>query len=258
MRKVLGVCGDSFFAATKNKRANEPIASTDILDSEGKHFSELLSKKIDYDLFTLARGACSNSAIRLQISELVKRKVDFIVVGTTTALRMEYPRYDNREYDPNLGIYNFYYSQHPDQSSKHFTPDSEVMYTDTITNIIGPTNKCEDCVRSEEQRTAVKSYYLELFDLKFREQQDSWIISSGVQEIRDAGIPYILLGKPWLNLSNYLKDSPRHILNDMGRRLIPEIYPLGSRRWHTTDQDQVELADRLYAHIIERNLLQFS
>jgi hypothetical protein len=246
---VLGICGDSWFAATLN------IDRDDCRDSEGKHFSEILAKKLNYDLFTLARGACSNSAIRLQISEMVKKKVDFIIVGVTSSNRIEYPKFDNRTFDPTLGIYNVYYSHTPDRSAMHFSKQTEVLISDTLTNIFG--NQFNSApVRSEEQRDAIKSYYLEMFDINFREQQDAWIMASGIQEIRDAGIPYLLLGLPWLNHTSYFKDTERDILHDNHRGLIPCGYGVsGIRRWHTTDDVQIQLADNLYDYIIKNNLL---
>jgi hypothetical protein len=246
---VLGICGDSWFAATLN------IDRDDCRDSEGKHFSELLSKKLNYDLFTLARGACSNSAIRLQMSEMVKKKVDFIIVGVTSANRIEYPRYDDKVFDPESGIYNIYYTHCPDNSSKYFDKNQEVLISDTLTNIFG--NKFNSApVRSEEQRDAIKSYYLEMFDINFREQQDAWIIASGIQEIRDAGIPYLLLGLPFLKHTTYFKDTNRDILCDGNRGIVPCVYGVsGVRRWHTTDDVQIQLANNLYDYITKNNLL---
>jgi hypothetical protein len=228
----------------------------DCRDSEGKHFSEILAKKLNYRLFTLARGACSNSCIRLQISNMVKRKVDFIIVGTTSVNRIEYPRYDGKEFDPSLGIFNMYYTYYPDQSSLIFDEDKEVMISDTLTNIFG--NKFNSApVRSEEQREAIKHYYLEMFDLRFREQQDAWIIASGIQEIRDAGIPYLLLGHKWLKYSNYFNtESHREIFNgDKSDNLIPFTHGVsGVRRWHTTDDVQIKIADDLHKYITQNTL----
>lgn len=246
---VLGICGDSWFAATKN------IDRDDCRDSEGKHFTELLSKKLDYDLFTLARGACSNSAIRLQISEMVKKKVDFIIIGTTSVNRIEYPIHDDRSFNVDLGIYNLYYTLYPDQSAEYFDKDKEVLASDTLTNIFGNEYNSAP-VRSEIQRGAIKNYYLEMFDLNFREQQDSWIIASGIQEIKDAGIPYLLLGHPWLKYANYFKESNRHVFLGGKSELIPGSYGVsGVRRWHTTDDIQVILAEKLYHYIIQNDLI---
>lgn len=247
-RSKLGICGDSWYAATKN------LDREDCRDSEGKHFTELLAKKLNYDLYTLARGACSNSAIRLQISEMVKRKVDFIIIGTTTVNRIEYPRYDDKHFDIDSGVYNLYYTLYPDQSAEHFDRDKEVLVSDTLTNIFG--NKYNSApVKSEIQRDAIKQYYLEIFDHNYKELQDSWIIASGIQEIVDAGIPYILLGHPWLKHANYFKKSPRHILDDKSD-LVPCSYGVsGVRRWHTTDDVQINIADKLYHYIIQNDLI---
>lgn len=251
---VLGVCGDSWFAATLNND------KTDCIDSEGKHFSEILAKKLNYQLFTMARGAASNSCIRLQISEVVKRKVDFIIIGTTSVNRIEYPLYDDKEYNPHLGIYNINYSFYSDQSSLHVSPaNKEVLASDTLTNIFG--NEVNHApIRSEEQREAIKNYYLEAYDNKFREQQDAWIIASGIQMIRDAKIPYLLLGHPYLEHAGYFSlDSLRDVLYDAGKGIIPYSYGVtGIRRWHTTDDVQITIAEKLYKHITKNNLLDFT
>jgi|688.fasta_scaffold02953_14 hypothetical protein len=251
---VLGVCGDSWYAATQNIE-NNPACH----DSEGKHFSEILANKLDYMLFTLARGAASNSCIRLQITEMVKRKVDFILIGTTSVNRIEYPLYHDREYDPNLGLFNINYTFHPDQSSQYFSKNKEVLASDTLTNIFGNKNNHAP-VRSEEQREAIKNYYLEAYDDKFREQQDSWIIASGIQMIRDAKIPYLLLGHPWLEHAGYFKDSIRDVLYDAEKGIIPWTYgvtsaPHATRRWHTVDETQVIVAEKLYKYITKNKLL---
>lgn len=246
--KTLGICGDSFFAATQD------IATRiDCRNSAGKHFSEILAKKLNYDLYTLARGACSNSAIRLQISELVKRNVDFIIVGTTSVNRIEYPKYNNREFDPAKGVFNLNYNSHPDKSVLNSKAEDEVLISDTLTNIFGSEFNSAP-VRSEEQRQAIKNYYLEIFDLKFREQQDAWIIASGIQEIRNANIPYLLIGHSWLNYSNYFTDNLRDLIND--KKLSPWVYGSNTtRRWHTDDQSQTQIAQNIYDYLMVHNLL---
>jgi len=244
--KTLGICGDSWFAATQD------LDRGDCKDSKGKHFSEILAKKLNYDLYTLARGACSNSAIRLQISEMVKRKVDLIIIGTTSANRIEYPACD-KEYDPMRGIYNIHYSSYPDLSSLQFNRQDEVLYSDTLTNLFGNKVNCGP-VRSEEQRQAIKNYYLEAFDIKFREQQDSWIIASGIQEIRDANIPYLLIGQVWLYYSNYFKNKVNEVIGTT--EISPWNYAKNSiRRWHTDDHSQVVLADKIYNYLLENSII---
>jgi len=78
MRKTLGVCGDSFMA-TKNYEEG-------VDNGHGKHFTEILAKKLDCDLITYARGGCSNQAIRLQIDEIIKllNKLNFFLFKTVS------------------------------------------------------------------------------------------------------------------------------------------------------------------------------
>ena len=253
--KTLGICGDSWFAATQN------LPRPDCEDAEGKHFSEILAKRLGYNLFTLARSACSNSAIRLQISEMVQRKVDFIIVGTTTSNRIEYPMQNsNSKFNFSKGIYNFYYSGSPDTSSLHFDSKDEVMYTDTLNNIFGSKNNSGP-VRDEHQRAAIKNYFMHMFDFGYREQQDAWITASGIQEIRSSGIPYLLLShqQPPTDYFQNAGTLAHEIFGTTQPDMLPHNSPcaLGDtkRRWHTSDEFQAEYADRLYDYITTHNLL---
>jgi len=45
---ILGIAGDSFYAATQ-----DIAGRSDCEGSHGKHFTEVLAKKLGYDLFTL-------------------------------------------------------------------------------------------------------------------------------------------------------------------------------------------------------------
>lgn len=253
--KTLGVCGDSWFAATQN------LPRPDCQDAAGKHFSEILSRHMGYNLFTLARSACSNSAIRLQISEMVRRKVDFIIVGTTSSNRIEYPMHDsNDKFNFSKGVYNLHYTGSPDASALHFDPTDEVMYTDTLNNIFGSKNNSGP-VRNEAQRTAIKDYFMHLFDFAYREQQDAWIIASGIQEIRSSGIPYLLLSA-WQPPTDYFQNAgtlAHEIFGTTQRDMLPHNAPcaLGdtTRRWHTSDEFQAEYAQKLYNYITKHRLL---
>jgi hypothetical protein len=255
-KKTLGVCGDSFFAATQN------FPRPDCQDAAGKHFSELLAQHINYNLFTLARSACSNSAIRLQVSEMVKRKVDFIIVGTTSSNRIEYPMYDsNSKFDFSKGIYNLYYTGSPDASALHFDSTDEVMYTDTLNNIFGSKNN-SGLVRNEIQRAAIQHYFMQMFDFAYREQQDAWIIASGIQEIRASGIPYLLLSQsqPPTDYFQNAGTLAHEVFGTKQRDMLPHNAPcaLGNtttRRWHTSDEFQSEYAHTLYDYITKHQLL---
>jgi hypothetical protein len=271
---VLGICGDSYFAATQD------IASRpDCNGSGGKHFTELLAKKLNYDYFTLARGACSNFCIRLQIDEAIKNKCDFILIGTTTENRIEYPIKEN-SFDASKGIYNIIYHhytrgtdqlQYPDISSLDEKFQNAGYASDTITNILagyGP-------VKNDEQFEAIKTYFMDLYDTDIKKMLDSYVISDGVRALEANKIPYMIFLRS--HFSHYLRryESPLHknsprILEygnvNIDDRLYPWTYSAmdeetgqnTTRRYHVSDKNQVVISNLVCDYILSNNLLVWS
>lgn len=252
----LGIAGDSFFAPTQDLHYRPDCAG-----SGKKHFSEVLAEMLNYELHPLARGASSNSMIRLQVQQLVKDKVDFVIYGSTSAGRLDYPNRDRkRSYVAELGIYNFTYKQHPDLSSLNENFDENSMHSDTISTILSGYGDA-----TSEQRVAIKEYFTELYDERYRQVQDAFLISSGVQELVDNKIPYIGIFDNFVELIPYFKKiNPRHIIDN--RVLQPFRYSSFDsetgkdtvRRYHVSDKNQVVIAERLCQYIKDYNLLKWS
>lgn len=252
----LGIAGDSFFAPTQDLHYRPDCAG-----SGSKHFSEILAKMLNYEIYPLARGASSNSMIRLQVQQLVKDKVDFVIYGSTSAGRLDYPNVNRkRSYVAELGIYNFTYKQHPDLSSLNENFDENSMHSDTISSLLSGYGDA-----TSEQRTAIKEYFNELYDERYKQVQDAFIISSGVQELINNKIPYIGLFDNFVSLIPYFKTStPRHVITD--NTLLPFKYPSfdsetgtdTTRRYHVSDKNQIAIAERLCQYIQRYNLLVWS
>lgn len=257
---VLGVCGDSYMAATINKDRS------DTKDSEGKHFTEILAKRIGYDYFTLARGACSNTAIRAQITEMVKEKVDLVIIGFTSFNRLEIPK-TGKTYDDNIGVYNLDYrtEYYPDRSTLN-PKFKHNLISETLTNIF--TNdkplfarlfnvNTVNCYPLISQSTIIAlEYYIDhLYDEKYKAQLDRWIIHSGIKLLQDHNINFVIIN------SGLYYDI--EFENFQGARFIPSCTPMdpkyypteGQRRWHTSDESQEKLAELWYNHLINNNLI---
>ena len=73
----VAVCGDSWFAAD--------------VDEPGNSFGEVMCSRNNWSLRSLARGGCSNFAIALQVDKAIELDCDFVVLGTTTPDRSEFP-----------------------------------------------------------------------------------------------------------------------------------------------------------------------
>lgn len=262
---ILGVCGDSFMSATLNTD-HAPCQ-----ESEGKHFTEILAKKINYDYFTLARGACSNFAIRLQISEMIKQKVDLIIVGTTTSNRVEIPNI-GKKFDQELGVYNLDYrtEYYPDRSTLN-TNFKHHIISDTLTNIFTDTRPLFKKIFnlkqtnflppiSQDQIYALQGYLNYLFDDNYKNIIDTFIIQSGIKSLEDSKIPYIVI---LMGLNSNTLYTNLFSTNDY--RFIVESSPLnpyswgtGDRRWHTSDLAQKQGADLWYDYLIENKIVKIN
>lgn len=253
--KVLGVCGDSFMAATTNTWGDQP--RPDLHDSEGRHFTELLAKKLDYEYFTLARGACSNTAISLQVDEVIRQTVDFVLFNATSPGRIEVPL---KKFQSSLGVYNIDYLSYPDTSGQRnrslFCHDN--ILSETITNLTYDGDTPYPLPFSDTKREALKYYLAELYDEQVRFYQDSCIIADCISRLEDAKIPYIM----FTSLPTR-KDTNRILAMDGP---LDHLVPMSSlynndrstRRWHTSDETQVKLAENLYQYIVENNLLNWN
>ena len=251
---VFGVCGSSWMAATQN------LNRLDCVDSAGKHFTEIVAKRLDYSYSTLARGALSNSAIRLQVDEMICRRVDFVIFGSVPENRIEMPT--NSGFDPKLGVYNINYGRTPDLSALDpgFVHDN--TESDTLNNFFdeyGNRNKSYLEKLTDEHFDAVKYYTAYLFDPQFRQLQDLWIIESTVLALQYAKIPYLFLPHAdWVtSRSKCLTQSDPRIVAD--GRLGPYRYKnrRQGRRWHTTDSDQIKIANDVCEYIQTHDLLNW-
>jgi len=250
---VLGVVGDSYFAATQDLPDRD-----DCKDSGGKHYTEIMADQLGYDYFTLARGGCSNTAIRLQLDEMISQQVDFVIYGTTTAGRIEYPI--NNDFDISKGVYNFKYDHCPDLSVLHGQFNHNNIRSETLSNIVD--DKSCDFVKNSAQQQAVENYLLHLYSEHIRSYQDAWIISSGVQALENANIPYLLIMiHNYDDYTDYFaKSNPRFVTskNNELSDLLPQNYPDALRRYHTSDQSQAKIAEKTLEHIKKHSLLELS
>jgi len=192
----LAICGDSWF--------------TSDLNYPNQSFGEILSQRNQWELISLARGGCSNFAIALQINKAIELNADAVVIGATTADRIEIPIRSK-----NIGIWNklkdlfswqywfdnppsvyvrerglsnihYYYS---DLSSKHpFMVDPTVV-SESMNNLAFGYNRGR---LDQEQLDTLKLYMLNLYDNGIKKQVDSWIISDACRRLISAGIPFLI------------------------------------------------------------------
>jgi hypothetical protein len=194
MKKKLMVAGCSFSAPTK--------------DRDGTSWSELLAKRLGWELVNLARQGCSNGGIRLQMDEIRRQKPDFAIITPTFWDRMEIPA-DSAPYD---------WTQAPSRGEnppleKHLqdrTRGNGYRKEDGIKNVnYGnvPSNMiCETIFTlaenfdhpyrmariSKDAQRGIRAWIDSIYDNAWKKQQDEWIITEGVFEMFHDGIPFLL------------------------------------------------------------------
>ena len=218
MKKVLGICGDSFMSSDLPDRE---------FGSYGKHFSEVLGKMLDCNVVTFARGGVSNFAIRLQMDEIVKHNPHHVIIGTTTPDRFEIPiedltvnnpwdKWSNGKFNPLNGIYNVVYEGFENQSVKHrgFKKITPTVYSQSLTGVVGSDEENmwigPNKTLSKEMSKVIRDYFQYMYDMHLKLQQDTWIISEGTHMLMSKNIDFSLI-TPQIN-GNYFTHCMDNII----------------------------------------------
>jgi hypothetical protein len=194
MKKKLMVAGCSFSAVSK------------ILP--GTSWSEILAKRLEWDLINLARQGCSNGGVRIQIEEIRRQRPDFAIITPTFWDRMEIPAraapYDWNQtrtaWDPPL-------QKHlQDRTIKNGYDRTDVIdnvnYGNNNYNMICETiftlaenfpNQHRHGDINKDTQNAVKHYIDQIYDSNWKKQQDEWIICEGIMQLYLDGIAFIVV-----------------------------------------------------------------
>lgn len=241
--KKLGICGDSFMASMSY---NE----NDLDNGHGKHFTELLAKKLRYDIITFARTGCSNFTIRLQIDEIIKEKPDLVIIGTTNIDRLEIPIYNDKYYDGKHGLYNINYNQYLNNSSsinKKFHEIEPTIYSLTFNDIFYQSRFNLD----KDVLNILKLYFERIYDNGIKTQIDSWIISDGLRKLMDNNIQFYCINK-FLNCTDLSIYGDKIVYDE---KLNPWSYykeDHNPKFWFHTDLEEQEiLAEEWYKFLLK-------
>lgn len=199
--KTVAVCGDSWFTSDTN--------------FPGASMGEILARTHSWNLLSLARGGCSNFAIALQVEKAIELKADIVVLGTTTPDRIELPIIQESNlsiwdklkksftwegwvfnqptmYIKRRGLSNIQYHPHPDLSSQHSFLTSPTVISESMNNLAFDSYNSDYYTLTDDQKTALKSYMVNLYDSGLKRQTDAWIISNACRKLEHAGIPFLI------------------------------------------------------------------
>lgn len=242
--KKLGVCGDSYMASMS-------YDNTDLDNGYGKHFTELLAKKLKYEIITFARSGCSNQAIRLQIDEIIKEKPDLVIIGTTSLDRLEFPICD-KLYENKNGLYNIDYRNFPNTSSEYekFNVIEPKLYSLTFNDLFFG-NRFNF---NEYELNTLKLYFERIYDVNWKMQQDTWIISDGLRKLIDNNINFFCINN-FLNGEDLSFFGDRIVYN---KELNPWCYYKSDHNpkywFHTNLEEQEMLFNEWYKFLLKHNI----
>jgi len=174
----------------------------------GTSWSEILAKKLDWELINLARQGCSNGGIRLQIEEIRRQKPDFAVVSATFWDRMEIPA---RAAPFNWAQQSGGWAPPLEEHLQTRTLKNGYNRADGINNVNYGNNNynmiCETIFSLAENyshpyrsglinkntQTGIRYWIDSIYDSEWKKQQDEWIIVEGVLQMYLDGIPFLFL-----------------------------------------------------------------
>jgi hypothetical protein len=263
--KKMYVCGDSWMSPSV------------ILPNT--HFSEIISKKLDYNLIAFSRGGMSNGGICIQIESAIKRNADFILVNTTSAERFEIPIKEESKIDTNFDVTDIVYA------TKEYVSSFNIGFNQNprlISDCIGlffmedPDNKNDDYWGSnryrkfdkniDKKRMIIKYYFEHLYSSSWKEKIDQMCLYSIFHKLHLSGIPYLLVldqlninkTLPWITEKNVLLNWV-----DFNKRASKHLRESNNYVWkdpgyHSLPQDQEYAANEILNHIKKYDLLTMS
>jgi hypothetical protein len=219
--KKLMIAGDSFSAPSQQL--------------PGTSWSEIMAKRLGWNLVNLARQGCSNGGIRIQIDEIRRQRPDFAVVSATFWDRMEIPAsaapYDWSQeqggWDPKL-----------QQHLQDCTLKNGYNRNDGIDNVNYGNNNynmiCETIFSLAENyphpyrsgkidkriQQGIRAYIDTIYDANWKKQQDEWIIREGVMQMYLDGIKFLFLP----NLLWPFNGTDPNLWRDAFPSIIPDQY----------------------------------
>ena len=174
----------------------------------GTSWSEVLAKKLDWELVNLARQGCSNGGIRIQIEEIRRQQPDFAVVSATFWDRMEIPaRAAPYDWSQQSGGWDPKLQQHlQDRTLKNgydrVDGINNVNYGNNNYNMICETifslaenypHPYRSGLIDKGTQKGIRYWIDSIYDSEWKKQQDEWIIVEGVLQMYLDGIKFLFL-----------------------------------------------------------------
>ena len=240
-------------------------------------WSELLAKKLGWELVNIARQGCSNGGIRIQIEEIRRQRPDFAIVGATMWDRMEIPvsaapyTWDQHDTGWNPPLQQHLQANNIKNGYDRADGIDNVNYGNNNYNMICETifslaERYPHPYRigsiSKDTQRGIRAFIDTIYDSEWKRQQDEWIIVEGIVQLYCDGIKFLFLpGLLWnYGSPSTCRESVPNIIPDSCLQLDPADSPSSicnlnpcdpndDPGYHGNAQSQEIIASLYYNHI---------
>jgi hypothetical protein len=181
MNKIIG-CGCSFTYGYANASTNTSSKNSKFaLPSRVEDYVTKLSSRIGVDSINLSRPGASNYAIVKQIEHAITLDPSFVIIGTTTPLRIDFS-FPERKLDSQPKINDFDYSKY---ESKKFV----YGYKENIVSI--PIVCLPDRFVYDKRFIDIFEYHSTYTNEHLKKDQDRLMLLGAFTLLNNKNIPYI-------------------------------------------------------------------
>lgn len=241
MKKLI-VCGDSFMS---------PVTSEEF---KGTHFSELVAKKINFELISLAGGGMSNGGIAIQLKTAIEMKPDLIITNTTHSTRLEWT-YNEVKTIQNISTKDLFYAQ-PESLARTYSwinkdpkvisySFDQILYNDGRNRL--PICISDD-VYKEQRINALREYFLYLYHPDLKKFTDTLMMVGILHLLHESKIPYIFLKDTTGDIADSCKFLGKYNYASPDTNLVDLGYGAPNYKdpgYHTTPEHQRKVAEIL-------------
>ena len=223
--------------------------SADSVDLPGTGYGHQTARLLGWDVEILARPGCSNGGIRIQIDEAIRQQPDFVIVAPTFPDRMEIPA-KPFNYSKHHGLDNINYGNNPYR-----------MICEPIVTLIENTDHPTRYNKLDQHTESALQYYVNhIYDHKWKQQQDEWIIRDGIMQLFYFKIPFLIVAGPLWSVGNIRNRIPKVVNNNSLTLDYEETPTYAIHEWpfngvdpgyHGSPTSQEYLAEIYYGKICE-------
>lgn len=238
-----------------------------------KHFAEIFSNTLGFELTSYARSGFSNGGIVIQLSEAIRQKPDLILFNLTNYDRIEVsvpvkPFKNADEFDKShryLSIYNVTDANPRDEemSDPFYKKDGrQNLVSGNLTTLLDVTKNEQGLYLErmtslypdwQEKIDAINIYHKHIYSEIWKRHVDTMIVYATLHKLELSGIPYILV-HDWLYLlaseyrPNWItsKNEIHSIINEIRGTYGPEIGK--DPGFHLSFEGSQKVADVLINH----------